>query len=97
NKPNKVTSLSLPVLALYVVGLSRGASGFTTRPYIGPAREGLSEEVIAEEAEADPKKFQVPDNKYGLFPGTTYKQDFKLIGVIERMRMLFDSFQACAA
>ncbi|KAF8151308.1 PRP1 splicing factor, N-terminal-domain-containing protein [Crassisporium funariophilum] len=82
NKPNKMAFLSMTAPASYVAGLGRGASGFTTRSDIGPAREGPSAEVIAEaqakrgeEAEVDPEQFQDPDNEYGLFAGTTYEQD----------------------
>ncbi|KAG6852232.1 hypothetical protein C0991_001811, partial [Blastosporella zonata] len=82
NKPNKLAFLSMTAPASYVAGLGRGASGFTTRSDIGPAREGPSAEVIAEaqakrgeEAEVDPDQFQDPDNEYGLFAGTTYEQD----------------------
>ncbi|TFK38187.1 PRP1 splicing factor, N-terminal-domain-containing protein [Crucibulum laeve] len=82
NKPNKLAFLSMPAPASYVAGLGRGASGFTTRSDIGPAREGPSAEVIAEaqekrgeEVEVDPEQFQDPDNEYGLFAGTTYEQD----------------------
>ncbi|KAJ7873267.1 PRP1 splicing factor, N-terminal-domain-containing protein [Mycena olivaceomarginata] len=82
NKPNKLAFLSMPAPASYVAGLGRGASGFTTRSDIGPARDGPSAEVIAEaqarrgeEAEVDPDQFQDPDNEYGLFAGTTYEQD----------------------
>lgn len=62
--------------ASYVAGLGRGASGFTTRSDIGPAREGPSEEVVdaakearGEELEADPDRFQDPENETGLFAG----------------------------
>ncbi|KAF7791453.1 hypothetical protein EIP86_002469 [Pleurotus ostreatoroseus] len=82
NKPNKLAFLSMPAPASYVAGLGRGASGFTTRSDIGPAREGPSAEVIAEaqmrrgeEPEVDPEQFQDPDNEYGLFAGTTYEAD----------------------
>ncbi|KAF7355056.1 hypothetical protein MSAN_01421100 [Mycena sanguinolenta] len=82
NKPNKLAFLSMPAPASYVAGLGRGASGFTTRSDIGPARDGPSAEVIAEaqarrgeEVEVDPDQFQDPDNEYGLFAGTTYEQD----------------------
>ncbi|TFY64399.1 hypothetical protein EVG20_g5958 [Dentipellis fragilis] len=82
NKPNKLAFLSMPAPASYVAGLGRGASGFTTRSDIGPAREGPSAEVIAEaqarrgeEAEVEPEQFQDPDNEYGLFAGTTYEAD----------------------
>ncbi|KAH7921622.1 hypothetical protein BV22DRAFT_1132130 [Leucogyrophana mollusca] len=82
NKPNKLAFLSMPAPASYVAGLGRGASGFTTRSDIGPAREGPSAEVVAdaqakrgEEPDIDPEQFQDPDNEYGLFAGTTYEQD----------------------
>ncbi|KAG6836096.1 hypothetical protein H0H93_011434 [Arthromyces matolae] len=82
DKPNKLAFLSMPAPASYVAGLGRGASGFTTRSDIGPAREGPSAEVIAEaqakrgeEPEVDAEQFQDPDNEYGLFAGTTYEQD----------------------
>ncbi|VDC01354.1 unnamed protein product [Peniophora sp. CBMAI 1063] len=81
NKPNKLAFLSMPAPASYVAGLGRGASGFTTRSDIGPAREGPSAEAIAEaqakrgEEEVDPEQFQDPDNEYGLFAGTTYEAD----------------------
>ncbi|KAI0310692.1 PRP1 splicing factor, N-terminal-domain-containing protein [Amylostereum chailletii] len=82
NKPNKLAFLSMPAPASYVAGLGRGASGFTTRSDIGPAREGPSAEAVAdaqarrgEEAEVDPEQFQDPDNEYGLFAGTTYEAD----------------------
>ena len=60
----------------YVAGLGRGASGFTTRSDIGPARE--AEEAApaekdggrGEELEADPDQFQDPDNETGLFAGS---------------------------
>ncbi|KAF7978663.1 hypothetical protein HWV62_45188 [Athelia sp. TMB] len=79
---NKLAFLSMPAPASYVAGLGRGASGFTTRSDIGPAREGPSAEVVAEaqakrgeEAEVDPEQYQDPDNEVGLFAGTTYEQD----------------------
>ncbi|KAL0574605.1 U4/U6 x U5 tri-snRNP complex subunit Prp1 [Marasmius crinis-equi] len=82
NKPNKLAFLSMPAPASYVAGLGRGASGFTTRSDIGPAREGPSAEAIAEaqarrgeEPDVDPEQFQDPDNEYGLFAGTAYEQD----------------------
>ncbi|KAF8509992.1 PRP1 splicing factor, N-terminal-domain-containing protein [Hysterangium stoloniferum] len=82
NKTNKLAFLSMPAPASYVAGLGRGASGFTTRSDIGPAREGPSAEVIAEaqarrgeEADVDPDAFQDPDNETGLFAGTVYEAD----------------------
>ncbi|TFK53830.1 hypothetical protein OE88DRAFT_1625782 [Heliocybe sulcata] len=82
NKANKLAFLSMPAPASYVAGLGRGASGFTTRSDIGPAREGPSEETIAEakrkrgeDEEVDPEQFQDPDNEYGLFASGTYEAD----------------------
>jgi pre-mRNA-processing factor 6 len=40
--------LSLPAPENYVAGLGRGATGFTTRSDLGPAREGPSEEQFKE-------------------------------------------------
>ena len=40
--------LSLPAPENYVAGLGRGATGFTTRSDLGPAREGPSEEQMKE-------------------------------------------------
>ncbi|KAL5524399.1 PRP1 [Sanghuangporus sanghuang] len=82
NRQNKLAFLSQPAPASYVAGLGRGASGFTTRSDIGPAREGPSAEAIAEaqarrgeEPEYDPDQFQDPDNEVGLFAGMTYEAD----------------------
>ncbi|KAH6867673.1 pre-mRNA splicing factor prp1 [Coprinopsis sp. MPI-PUGE-AT-0042] len=81
DKKNKLAFFSMPAPASYVAGLGRGASGFTTRSDIGPARKGPSEEVIAEakakhgEEEVDPDQFQDLDNEYGLFAGTVYEAD----------------------
>lgn len=40
--------LNQPAPENYVAGLGRGATGFTTRSDLGPAREGPSEEQIRE-------------------------------------------------
>jgi pre-mRNA-processing factor 6 len=40
--------LSQPAPENYVAGLGRGATGFTTRSDLGPAREGPSEEQMKE-------------------------------------------------
>ena len=40
--------LSMPAPENYVAGLGRGATGFTTRSDLGPAREGPSEEQMKE-------------------------------------------------
>ncbi|KAF8610047.1 hypothetical protein BDV93DRAFT_517243 [Ceratobasidium sp. AG-I] len=82
NKPNRLAFLTQTAPASYVAGLGRGASGFTTRSDIGPAREGPSAEAIAEaqtrrgeEVEVDPESLQDPDNETGLFAGTVYEAD----------------------
>ncbi|KAF8324232.1 PRP1 splicing factor, N-terminal-domain-containing protein [Amanita rubescens] len=82
DKSNKLAFLSMPAPASYVAGLGRGASGFTTRSDIGPAREGPSAEVIAEaqmrrgeEPEYDPDAYHDPENETGLFAGTVYEAD----------------------
>ncbi|ORX36867.1 PRP1 splicing factor, N-terminal-domain-containing protein [Kockovaella imperatae] len=67
--------------ASYVAGLGRGASGFTTRSDIGPAREGPSAEAVAEaqarrgEDVPDPDALQDPDDERNLFAGTVYEAD----------------------
>ncbi|EJT98800.1 hypothetical protein DACRYDRAFT_24349 [Dacryopinax primogenitus] len=83
SKPNKLAFLSMPAPAAYVAGLGRGASGFTTRSDIGPAREGPTPEQIAEaqarrgeeEEGGDEAQFQDPDNEVGLFAGGVYEAD----------------------
>ncbi|KAF8318392.1 putative pre-mRNA splicing factor prp1 [Clavulina sp. PMI_390] len=78
---NKLAFLTMQAPASYVAGLGRGASGFTTRSDIGPAREGPSAEAIAEaqakrgEEEPDPEQYQDPDNETGLFAGAPYEAD----------------------
>ncbi|TIB73106.1 hypothetical protein E3Q23_03114 [Wallemia mellicola] len=62
----------------YVAGLGRGASGFTTRSDIGPAREaGTMEEAVSDlqSKEIEPDQFQDPENETGLFAGTVYDKD----------------------
>ena len=57
----------------YVAGLGRGASGFTTRSDIGPAREAeeaAPAEGRGEELEVDPEQYQDPENEKGLFSGS---------------------------
>ncbi|KAF9554939.1 hypothetical protein CPC08DRAFT_766334 [Agrocybe pediades] len=76
---NQAELLSTPLPASYVAGLGRGASGFITGSDIGPAIEGPSADKAqarrSEKVEPDPDQFQDPDNQYGLFAATTYKQD----------------------
>lgn len=73
----------------YVAGLGRGATGFTTRSDIGPAREGPSEdaikEALAKRAEAlengnasdieDEARFRDNENDEGLFASGAYDED----------------------
>ena len=46
--PARIDFLSQPAPDNYVAGLGRGATGFTTRSDLGPAREGPSEEQMKE-------------------------------------------------
>lgn len=75
----------------YVAGLGRGATGFTTRSDLGPAREGPSEDQIKaavakrtaqlglgdskDDDNDDAARFQDPDNEVGLFDGGIYDKD----------------------
>ncbi|KAI0309273.1 PRP1 splicing factor, N-terminal-domain-containing protein, partial [Amylostereum chailletii] len=82
NNLDELSFLFVPAPASYVAGLGRGASGFTTRSDIGPARGGPSSETIAsaqarhnEETEVDLEQLQDPDNEHGLFSGIPYEAD----------------------
>lgn len=58
--------------ANYVAGLGRGATGFTTRSDIGPAREGPSEEAIkAALARRAEQLGQAPPTAYVGFVSTS--------------------------
>ena len=46
--PARIDFLSQPAPDNYVAGLGRGATGFTTRSDLGPAREGPSEDQMKE-------------------------------------------------
>ncbi|RUS26071.1 PRP1 splicing factor, N-terminal-domain-containing protein [Jimgerdemannia flammicorona] len=68
----------------YVAGLGRGATGFTTRSDIGPAREGPADmgelqRMVAKQKDKDgdddDEQFQDPDNETGLFSGAPYEED----------------------
>ncbi|KAI8372270.1 PRP1 splicing factor, N-terminal-domain-containing protein [Choanephora cucurbitarum] len=63
----------------YVAGLGRGATGFTTRSDIGPARESGVEadfaKAAAKEGEEDDDQYQDPDNEVGLFSSAPYEED----------------------
>ncbi|KAJ3045896.1 hypothetical protein HDV00_006162 [Rhizophlyctis rosea] len=75
----------------YIAGLGRGATGFTTRSDIGPAREapdGAAEQALAKAQAAaegrgakpsgddeDNEQYQDPDNEVGLFNTAPYEQD----------------------
>jgi len=84
SKPNKLAFLSMQAPAGYVAGLGRGASGFTTRSDIGPAREGPSAEVIAaararrgeeDNDDDDIERFQDPEEETALFATSVYEKD----------------------
>ena len=62
--------LNQPAPENYVAGLGRGATGFTTRSDLGPAREGPSEDQIkaalqkrAEQLGAQPTAYGLPEKK----------------------------------
>ncbi|KAI9725386.1 MAG: hypothetical protein M1828_003236 [Chrysothrix sp. TS-e1954] len=73
----------------YVAGLGRGATGFTTRSDLGPAREGPSNDQIEEalkhravaaglaekKDDEDDDRFQDPENEVGLFAHGAYDRD----------------------
>ncbi|KAL2196558.1 PRP1 splicing factor, N-terminal-domain-containing protein [Corynascus similis CBS 632.67] len=83
--------LSQPAPENYVAGLGRGATGFTTRSDLGPAREGPSEDQIKaavakrsaqlglsaakDDDNDDDERYQDPDNEVGLFAGGIYEKD----------------------
>ncbi|KAL9058362.1 MAG: hypothetical protein Q9162_001817 [Coniocarpon cinnabarinum] len=83
--------LSQPAPENYVAGLGRGATGFTTRSDLGPAREGPSEDQIkdalakraAQLAGGDSKekddenedRYQDPENETGLFASGSFDRD----------------------
>ena len=68
--PGRQDFLNQPAPENYVAGLGRGATGFTTRSDLGPAREGPSEDqikaVLAKRAEAvgvQPSAYGLPERK----------------------------------
>lgn len=83
--------LDMPAPAGYVPGLGRGATGFTTRSDIGPARAGIAGDALKaaaaskksegengnEEEEEDEDRFKDPENDTGLFsvPGIFDPED----------------------
>ncbi|WFD26003.1 U4/U6 x U5 tri-snRNP complex subunit Prp1 [Malassezia nana] len=80
--PNKLAFLSMQAPAGYVAGLGRGASGFTTRSDIGPAREGPSADIVAaararrgEEDDEEDERFQDPEEETALFATSVYEKD----------------------
>ncbi|EST05808.1 PRP1 splicing factor, N-terminal [Kalmanozyma brasiliensis GHG001] len=90
DKPNKLAFLSMQAPAGYVAGLGRGASGFTTRADIGPARLAASSSKKTEGDDADgaadnddddgpgqeaEAQFEDPENETGLFAGAVYEKD----------------------
>lgn len=89
DKPNKLAFLSMQAPAGYVAGLGRGASGFTTRADIGPARLTASSSEHRSNGNADDAddpdddgpgdeeqaRFQDPEHETGLFAGAVYEKD----------------------
>ncbi|OBT55998.1 pre-mRNA-processing factor 6 [Pseudogymnoascus sp. 24MN13] len=72
--------LNQPAPENYVAGLGRGATGFTTRSDLGPAREGPTAPSAygvpeKKEEEDDDERFQDPENEVGLFAGGTYDRE----------------------
>lgn len=80
----------MPAPAGYVPGLGRGATGFTTRSDIGPARTGIAGDALkaaaaakktegedGNEEEEDEDRFKDPENDAGLFsvPGIYDPED----------------------
>ncbi|KAI8849423.1 PRP1 splicing factor, N-terminal-domain-containing protein [Chytridium lagenaria] len=68
----------------YIAGLGRGATGFTTRSDIGPARESVPDAekaaalvaaAAARQENDDEERFQDPDNETGLFSSLPYEAD----------------------
>ncbi|KAI0229684.1 U4/U6 x U5 tri-snRNP complex subunit Prp1 [Massospora cicadina] len=61
----------------YVGGLGRGATGFTTRSDIGPAREDAPVAAFSGVGikPEDDEQYQDPDNETGLFSSMPYEQD----------------------
>lgn len=90
-KDNKLAFLSMDAPKGYVAGLGRGASGFTTRSDIGPAREGPSEATVAAAKERrgeipegadegggdddDEDRYQDAEDDAGLFANGVYEKD----------------------
>ncbi|KAJ3069041.1 hypothetical protein HDU99_003043, partial [Rhizoclosmatium hyalinum] len=72
----------------YIAGLGRGATGFTTRSDIGPAREAAPDptadplalaqaqaQAQAKKDDDDEGRFQDPDTETGLFNTAPYEAD----------------------
>ncbi|KAJ1504755.1 hypothetical protein HMI55_001886, partial [Coelomomyces lativittatus] len=65
-----------PAPAGYIAGLGRGATGFTTRSDIGPAREASAASLM-KDREDDEERFanDDPENETGLFNSLPYEAD----------------------
>jgi pre-mRNA-processing factor 6 len=62
--------LNQPAPENYVAGLGRGATGFTTRSDLGPAREGPSEQHLQEALAKRARELGAPaPTAYGVAPG----------------------------
>lgn len=100
---DKYSFLKMVAPKSYVAGLGRGASGFTTRSDIGPAREAeeaapAEKDGRGEELEADPEQFQDPDNETGLFAGALFPSApplFTLAAPAERWLMRWTTQEWC--
>lgn len=62
---SNLSFLSQPAPENYVAGLGRGATGFTTRSDLGPAREGPSEDQIKEAVAKRSAQLGITDKKGG--------------------------------
>ncbi|KAJ2811432.1 U4/U6 x U5 tri-snRNP complex subunit Prp1, partial [Coemansia furcata] len=70
--------LGKPAPPGYVAGLGRGATGFTTRSDIGPAREAaaaISRADNTSKSEDQADRFKDAENEEGLFSGMPYGAD----------------------
>lgn len=65
----------MPAPAGYVPGLGRGATGFTTRSDIGPARTGAADAGKDDNDADDDERFRDPENDTGLFATGGFDKD----------------------
>ncbi|KAJ2407902.1 U4/U6 x U5 tri-snRNP complex subunit Prp1 [Coemansia sp. RSA 2526] len=73
--------LGKPAPPGYIAGLGRGATGFTTRSDIGPAREAAAakdadkQQAQRSKDEEDERRFANAENEEGLFSNMPYEED----------------------